>query len=469
MPTPSRENPPFGATAVAAPGRDADTADAALGSVGAVDPDEALRFRAPTLEDAIAVAETALGARVRVIAANRIRRGGIGGFFASDLGVEVTVVVDDESIDDTFDRIVNATQTTTAPHPAPRRTPPAPLHAADLLLGRRFDRRDTAPSHDIDDVHDDVHTELHTEPHDEPHDEDTAVHQVNPVLAEVLAALMAEAAEQQAIVAAADDEQIEPATRPARIAAPVATPVAAPVAAPARPIEPPPTMLRVEQIMAELSAITAEPVFGRQRQRARVARPTLPTAPRDTADPPDTDVTAVPRRPTVLPTLPPRPSEIAQRASQAAHDARQRMFATPSLAPRKVPTDTVPPDTVPTVPTDSVDSVETVDTVDTVDTVRTDPVDPIDEIHAEVAIDRDPSTDIDAPADAGPDAGADERRGRAGAAVPSRRQVELAVAAADQLIESLKRDDGVKRLSVRVVLRSGDQRAVEAEAEWEAS
>ena len=167
MPTPSRENPPFGATAVAAPGRDADTADAALGSVGAVDPDEALRFRAPTLEDAIAVAETALGARVRVIAANRIRRGGIGGFFASDLGVEVTVVVDDESIDDTFDRIVNATQTTTAPHPAPRRTPPAPLHAADLLLGRRFDRRDTAPSHDIDDVHDDVHTELHTEPHDD--------------------------------------------------------------------------------------------------------------------------------------------------------------------------------------------------------------------------------------------------------------------------------------------------------------
>jgi hypothetical protein len=52
---------------------------------------------------------------------------------------------------------------------------------------------------------------------------------------------------------------------------------------------------------------------------------------------------------------------------------------------------------------------------------------------------------------------------------PSRRQVELAVAATDQLIESLKRDEGVKRLSVRVVLRTGDQREVEAEAEWEAS
>ena len=52
---------------------------------------------------------------------------------------------------------------------------------------------------------------------------------------------------------------------------------------------------------------------------------------------------------------------------------------------------------------------------------------------------------------------------------PSRRQVELAVAATDQLIESLKRDEGVKRLSVRVVLRTSDQREVEAEAEWESS
>lgn len=43
------------------------------------------------------------------------------------------------------------------------------------------------------------------------------------------------------------------------------------------------------------------------------------------------------------------------------------------------------------------------------------------------------------------------------------------MAATDQLIESLTRDEGVKRLSVRVVLRTGDQREVEAEAEWEAS
>ena len=71
---------------------------------------------------------------------------------------------------------------------------------------------------------------------------------------------------------------------------------------------------------------------------------------------------------------------------------------------------------------------------------------------------------------------ADDRRRRitssrvpGSSSAPSRRQVELAVAATDQLIESLTRDEGVKRLSVRVVLRTGDQREVEAEAEWEAS
>lgn len=40
------------------------------------------------------------------------------------------------------------------------------------------------------------------------------------------------------------------------------------------------------------------------------------------------------------------------------------------------------------------------------------------------------------------------------------------MAATDQLIESLTRDEGVKQLSVRVVLAPSE---VEAEAEWEAS
>jgi hypothetical protein len=70
------------------------------------DGSDSLRFRAPTLDAAILLAEQALGTRVRVLAANRIRRGGIGGFFASDLGVEVTVTLDDESIEEALERLV---------------------------------------------------------------------------------------------------------------------------------------------------------------------------------------------------------------------------------------------------------------------------------------------------------------------------------------------------------------------------
>ena len=59
-----------------------------------------MRFRAATLDEAVMLAEQSLGSRTRVIEANQLRRGGIGGFFASDLGVEISVVVDDEVADD---------------------------------------------------------------------------------------------------------------------------------------------------------------------------------------------------------------------------------------------------------------------------------------------------------------------------------------------------------------------------------
>ena len=55
MPTPSRE-----------------TTRPASSSAAALDDGDTLRFRAPTLEEAIALAESSLGARVRVVAANRI-------------------------------------------------------------------------------------------------------------------------------------------------------------------------------------------------------------------------------------------------------------------------------------------------------------------------------------------------------------------------------------------------------------
>ena len=48
-----------------------------------------MRFRAGTVDEAIADATAEIGREVEVIEASRIRRGGLGGFFAHDLGVEI--------------------------------------------------------------------------------------------------------------------------------------------------------------------------------------------------------------------------------------------------------------------------------------------------------------------------------------------------------------------------------------------
>jgi len=52
---------------------------------------EPLVVRGPTLTAALRTAEEMLGCPVKALKADRIRRGGIAGFFATDLGVEVTV------------------------------------------------------------------------------------------------------------------------------------------------------------------------------------------------------------------------------------------------------------------------------------------------------------------------------------------------------------------------------------------
>lgn len=70
-------------------------------------PEEPITFRAASLDEAIELAEKSLGSRARVVAANQLRRGGIGGFFASDLGVEISVVVDDETVEEALARIVH--------------------------------------------------------------------------------------------------------------------------------------------------------------------------------------------------------------------------------------------------------------------------------------------------------------------------------------------------------------------------
>ena len=56
-----------------------------------IEPPAELRYRAATVDQAVAQATSELGQDVEVLEASRIRRGGVGGFFATDLGVEVVV------------------------------------------------------------------------------------------------------------------------------------------------------------------------------------------------------------------------------------------------------------------------------------------------------------------------------------------------------------------------------------------
>lgn len=50
------------------------------------------RFRAATVEEALRQVRASLGEDAEIVEANRIRRGGIGGFFATELGVEVVAL-----------------------------------------------------------------------------------------------------------------------------------------------------------------------------------------------------------------------------------------------------------------------------------------------------------------------------------------------------------------------------------------
>ena len=479
------------------------------------DQSDTLRFRAPTLEEAIALAESSLGARVRVVAANRIRRGGIGGFFASDLGVEVTVALDDETVEEALERLVAGStdgdriatvqddrarfaDRLAAQGVRPKAAPFAPRQVAaqpavadaapvtavpSAAVGARFDQSD-----------------------------DDAVPAVNPVLAEVLAALVAEAAQRQSLAALGDDDgsTTAPTGRTADSneaddaeTASLETPVLIVGPDVAADLEPapiavqPPTMLRVEQIMAELSAITAEPVFG-DRRRPRVARPGAPAARSAGEASSAADATPAAERPRVLPTLPPRPSEVARRAADSARAAQSEYLAAVTARPTlATPSSPAPAAVSAPVATVSVVSpapvcVEVEPQAEADHELQTEAVAvtapclaqlPVDDagstagsttelldegasVHAEVEIGAEEWADSEWTGPLG-DTLAD--RLDAGSGAPSQRQVELAVAATDQLIESLTREPGVKRLTVRVVLRTGDHREVAAEAEWEAS
>jgi hypothetical protein len=326
---------------------------------------ETVSFRADTLDAAVALAEESLGAPVRVVAANRIRRGGIGGFFASDLGVEVSVTLDDETIEEALERLVAET---------------AVDERTRWLEHRAADAPRRAP---------------------------TARHESEPVAPVHAAAAAALAAPGRSSLGTP-----QPADSVVRIAQ--------------RDEEP--SMVRVEQIIEELAFLT------RRTEHELDSPAQAPVAPPRTV---------------ALPTLPPRPVDIARAASTnalasqvlaiaeehelARREAAPSMKVTPSSKSLATPSGVV---AMPRPPRPA--------------EIAPQPSNP----HTEVV-------DLDITADVS--------NGEEGAAAPSQRQVELAVAATDQLIESLQREVGMKRLSVRVVLRTSDQSAVEAAAEWEAS
>ena len=370
------------------------------------DDQDSMRFRAPTLEDAIALAEQSLGARVRVVSANRIRRGGIGGFFASDLGVEVTVALDDETIEQALERLVAET-------------------AADER--DQWISTQRAPA--------------------------ARLAEMGSVGTTVSTGTPAATATMGWMPLADDTTTVESF-------------------APAPPRHEPTTMVRVEQIIEELQTLTAAPLFGggTTRYGGRRAPEPMPAEPpaapaveavvdaladatgvqRPAATPPAT-VVAEPADPSTTPALRFEPSPAAGPADHAveAFVARATHRTQPMAVVAPMPTE-VPAEMLAGVLAEvPVQPVADEPSAAPAPTPATAPDAPVS--HAAAEIDLVPAG---RPASSSP---------------PSRRQVELAIAATDQLIESLRREDGVKRLSVRVILRTGDQREVEAAAEWEAS
>ncbi|MGE3590378.1 MAG: hypothetical protein AB7L17_21850 [Ilumatobacteraceae bacterium] len=314
-------------------------------------PAETMSFRADTLDAAVALAEESLGAPVRVVSANRIRRGGIGGFFASDLGVEVNVTLDDETIEQALERLVSES-------------------AVDERARWLEHRAAEAP----------------------------------PVRsASGLAAPRRQAAEAAVVDAPQRNESV------ARLAQ--------------RDEEP--SMVRVEQIIEELQFLTQ-----------------VPTEPRPVPIEPEP-------RTVVVPTLPPRPSDIARAAAANAAVSQALAIVDEHLLARRAEQSPAPhlPET-PRLP-----ETRALATPSTAVLASPRPPWPAAGATTEATNASSTSVGIETTTDA----------------TLSQREVELAVAATDQLIESLQRETGTKRVSVRVVLRTGDQQAVEAEAEWEAS
>jgi hypothetical protein len=404
------------------------------------DDQDTLRFRAPNLEEAVALAEQSLGTRVRVVAANRIRRGGVGGFFAADLGVEVIVTPASETVEDALERLINdsadeeRTQWTTE-RGAERSTGPvvgaqfgassdrAPSTTQDGLdmPGRRWllDQADTLPAATSEAIQAALAGAGERQPRRAPV---TPVDPSDPTtntsswweppaadrdrtanaFADLVARLAAEEEPERVprevdvidllAALAGNRDSVEFDDPTPTIEVPVIASTNGVAVAPAVSAAESPGLIRVEKIIEELQALTASPrLLTAMKQRQAAPVESVPTV---------------------------------ESSAAAVVAPKGALLGTPrALVP----------------------SVDVAPEVATADQVTA-------EMTIDVVADADQSM-FDEPRDSG----------------PSQRQVELAVAAADQLIESLTRDESVKRLSVRIVLRTAGNDEVEAGAEWESN
>ena len=416
------------------------------------DDQDTLRFRAPSLEEAVALAEQSLGTRVRVVAANRIRRGGVGGFFAADLGVEVIVAPASETVEDALERLINDSADEERTQWTSERTGDRGLDRGDASLdastssaqdgldmpGRRWllDQADTLPAGTSEAIQaalagagdrrprrtpvtpvDPSDPTTNTSSWWEPpaSDSDRTANTFADLVARLAAEEEPERVPRQvdvidllaALAGSRDSVEFDdptPTTEVPVIAVP--NDVAVAPVAPVAPTAESPGLIRVEKIIEELQALTASPrLLAAMKQRQAVPVEPVPV-----------ESVPVESVPTVEPVV----------------DSSAAAVVAPKGALLGTPRALVPP-------------------VDVASEMA-----PADQAAAEMTIEL--VADVD-------QSMFDEPMGSG----PSQRQVELAVAAADQLIESLTRDDTVKRLSVRIVLRTAGNDEVEAGAEWESN
>lgn len=106
-------------------------------------------FKAESLDEALANARLELGDGIKVISAQRLRRGGVGGFFAREIGVEVEVESSDSpkstvrDVAGLLERLVSERSDTLVPTSVPQRT-----DAGNLATKQRAPLQETSAARD---------------------------------------------------------------------------------------------------------------------------------------------------------------------------------------------------------------------------------------------------------------------------------------------------------------------------------